>query len=190
LDRLFFVSHPIGSGDVCEWCLVCVVLEATMSLYSSCLVDGRYLVDFYLSHPNDYHYNAVNNRFWIQYHSQDNIFGPTSLAHTHFIWPSHTSEAYTIQHNLLPFQKYLNLTHTITFIHGAFDFATIHGRKSRDKIPQSAWDILKSHSDMFHNPIPHFDVPTVSIHVDHGACTLCFCATQSHDLIQSGTRAQ
>jgi hypothetical protein len=101
-DRLFFVSQSIGSGDVHEWCLVRVVLEATMSLYSSCLVDGHYLVDFYPSHPNDYRYNAVNKRFWIQYHSWDDIFGPTSSAHTNFIWLSNTSEVYANQHNLLP----------------------------------------------------------------------------------------
>jgi hypothetical protein len=159
-----------------------------MSLYSSCLVDGRYLVDFYLSHPTDYHYNAVKWRFWIQYHCQDNIFGPMSLAHTHFIWPSDTSKAYANQINLLLYWKYLNLAHTDTFIHGPFDFATIHGRKSWDRIPQSAWNILKSHSDMFHNPIPRFDVPTYSIHVDCGAHTLSFCAFQANDLVQSAKR--
>jgi hypothetical protein len=52
-DRLFFISHAIGSGDVCKWHLVRVAFEATMSLYLSCLVDGRYLVDFYLPHPSD-----------------------------------------------------------------------------------------------------------------------------------------
>jgi hypothetical protein len=48
-DRLFFISHAIGSGDICKWRLVRVAFEATMSLYSSCLVDGRYLVDFYIA---------------------------------------------------------------------------------------------------------------------------------------------
>ncbi len=92
-DRISFIYHRIVSGDVQEWCLVHVVLEANMSPYSSCLVDGRYLVDFYLSHSNDYWYNAVNKTFWIQYHSRDNIFGPTLLAYTHYICPSNTSKA-------------------------------------------------------------------------------------------------
>jgi hypothetical protein len=145
-DRLFFISHAIRSGDIREWRLVCVAFEATMSLYSSCLVDGRYLVDFYIAHPSDSWYNAINKRFWLQYHSRDNIIGPTSLAHTHYIQPSDTSdsEAYAIRHHLLPYRIYLNLTHTDTFIHGPFDFAVIHGRKSRDCIPQNAWDKLKS----------------------------------------------
>jgi hypothetical protein len=59
-DRLFFISHTIGSGDICKWHLVCVAFETTMSLYSSCLVDGRYLVDFYIAHPSDSWYNAIN----------------------------------------------------------------------------------------------------------------------------------
>jgi len=54
-DKLFFISHHIGSGDK-----VCVAFDATMSLYSSCAVDGRYLVDFYLPHPSDSRYNAIN----------------------------------------------------------------------------------------------------------------------------------
>ena len=162
-----------------------MAFDATMSLYSSCVVDGRYLVDFYLPHPSDTRYNAINKRFWLQYHSHDDIVGPTSSALTHYIRPSDTSEAYAKRHRLLPYRKYLNLTHTDTFIHGPFDFATIHGRKSRDRIPQNAWDALSAHSDMFHNPIPRFDVPTYSVHVDRGAHTSCLCAAQAHELVRS-----
>ncbi len=39
-DRLFFISNGIGTGNVREWRLVRVALEATMASYSSCLVDG------------------------------------------------------------------------------------------------------------------------------------------------------
>jgi hypothetical protein len=31
------------------------------------------------------------------------------------------------------------------------------------------WDVLSRHQSMFNNPIPRFDVPTYSIHIDHGA---------------------
>ncbi len=123
-------------------------------------MDGRYLVDFYLPHPSDFRYNAINKWFWLQYHSQEDIIGPTSSAYTRYIWPLETSEAYAHQHQLLPYRKFLNLTHLDTYILGPFNFATIHGRKSCNRIPQSTWAILKSHSDMFHNPIPWFDVPT------------------------------
>ncbi len=129
-------------------------------------MDSHYLMDFYLPHPSDFHYNAINRQFWLQYHSQEDIIGPTSSAYTHYIWSLETSEAYACQHHLLPYRKFLNLTHLDTYILGPFNFATIHSRKSCNRIPQSAWDVLKSHSDMFHNPIPCFDVPTYSIHVD------------------------
>ncbi len=155
-----------------------------MSLYLSCLVDGHYLVDFYIAHPSDSWYNAINKWFWLQYHHRDDIIGPTSLAHTHYIRPSNTSEAYANQHHLLPYRKYINLTHTDMFIHGPFDFTLIHGRKSRDRVPQDAWDKLKSHSNMFHNPIPRFDIPTYSIHVDCGAHTTSLCASRANDLLQ------
>jgi hypothetical protein len=60
--------------------------------------------------------------------------------------------------------------------HGPFDFATINKRKSRDRINQLEWDILKSHCDLYHNPLPHFDVPTYSVHVDADAHTSFYCA--------------
>ena len=125
-DKLFFISNSIGSGDVQEWLLVPVAFTATMSLYFSCLVDGHYLVDFYLPDPSNFRFNAINKQFWLQYHSHDDIVGPTNSANTHYIQPLDTSEAYTIQHKLLPYYKYVNLTHLDTYIHGPFDFVTIN----------------------------------------------------------------
>jgi hypothetical protein len=54
------------------------------------------------------------------------------------------------------------------FIHGPFDFASINGRKTQDCISQSDWDILNTHCNMFHTPLPRFDVPSYFIHIDHG----------------------
>jgi hypothetical protein len=67
-NKLFFISWKIGS-TICEWQLVRVVLGATTSLYPSCLEDGQYIVDFYTSHPSDSQLNAINQRFWLCYHS-------------------------------------------------------------------------------------------------------------------------
>ena len=184
-DKLFFISHSIGSGDVREWRLVCIAFQATMSLYPSCLVDGRYLVDFYIAHPSDSRFNAINMRFWLQYHHRDDIVGPTSSAHTHYIRPSDTSDAYADRHHLLPYRKFINLTHSDTFIHGPFDFAVIHGRKSRDRVSKHAWDRLALHSSMFQNTIPRFDLPTYSIHVDRGAHTSGLCEVHALQLIAS-----
>jgi hypothetical protein len=69
----------------------------------------------------------------------------------------------------VPFREWINLTHRKTFIHGPFDFATVRGCKSRDRIAQIDWDVLVSHKDMLQNDIPRFDLPSYSIHVDRGA---------------------
>jgi hypothetical protein len=70
---------------------------------------------------------------------------------------------------LLPFRKWLNICHLDTYIHGPFDFASICGRKTRDCIAQTDWDVLHLKKSMFQNPVPHFDVPTYSVHCDRGA---------------------
>ena len=93
----------------------------------------------------------VNQHFWLQYHNQSELLRPCSSSDTHLIRPSDTSEAYALHHKLLPFHQYINLTHQNTYIHGPFDFATVHGCKSRDRMDQVDWGILCSHTAMFHN---------------------------------------
>jgi hypothetical protein len=88
---------------------------------------------------------------------------------THLIRPSNSLEDYTIQHKLLPFCKWGNLTHQDTFIHGPFELATVHHQKTCNCISQHDWDILKAICNMFHNPLPCFDVPSYFIHINHGA---------------------
>jgi hypothetical protein len=58
-----------------------------------------------------------------------------------------------------------------------FDFATIRGRKSRDRIAQECWDALAGKCSMFTNKIPCFDVSTYSIHLDQGVHTVFPCMT-------------
>ncbi len=69
------------------------------------------------------------------------------------------------------------------FIHGPFEFATVNGRKTQDHISQPDWDILKAYCDMFHNPLPQFDVPSYSIHVDRGAHVTFHIDTIARQLI-------
>ena len=65
------------------------------------------------------------------------------------------------------------MLHRDTFIHGPFNFATVHNRKTRDRIGQEDWQALADHSHMFQNSVPSFDVPTYSIHVDNGVHFSC-----------------
>ncbi len=168
-DKLFFISNSIGSNDACKWCLVWVAFQESISWYPSCLQDGRFLVEFYICHLSDSHYHSVNQRFWLHYHTISKLQSLLSSMDTHLTCPSDSSDDYATCHKLLPFQKWLNLTHQDTFIHGPFDFASVNGCKTWDRISQSDWDILKTHCNMFHNPLPCFDVPSYSIHVDCGA---------------------
>ena len=66
-DRLFFIRIPIGTNDVREWRLVQLMFESSVQLLSSCMQTGKFLVDFYIIHPADWRYNAVNQRVWLQY---------------------------------------------------------------------------------------------------------------------------
>ena len=134
-----------------------------------CTLDGWFLFEFYICHPADWRYNAVNQRYWIQFHGHEDIHHPTLSSKTHLIRPSDKSDEFALHHNLLPFRKWLNITHLDTYIHGPFEVATVRGRKTRDRISQDDWDVLRKHSYMFQNPTPSFDVPTYSIHVDRGA---------------------
>jgi hypothetical protein len=118
----------------------------------------------------------MNQRYWLQYHWLHDVRTPTSSSSTHLIRPSDTSEAQVSRNKLVPFRQLLNLTHTDTYIHGPFDFATVNGRKTRDRISQVDWGILALHSSMFHNAAPCFDLPSYSIHVDRGV-HIAYCDT-------------
>jgi hypothetical protein len=155
------------------------------------MLDGQFLFKFYICHPADWRYNAVNQRYWIQFHGRKDFTHPSLTTETHLDLPSDTSDDYAQHHNLLSFRKGLNITHLDTYIHGPFEFATVCGRKTRDRISQDDWDILRKHSSMFQNPLPTFNVPTYSIHVDQGAHVkyhnkalmdiLCFEASQTSE---------
>ncbi len=115
---------------------------------------------------------------------------PLSTIDTHLIWPSDILEDYANHHKLCPFWKWLNLTHHNTFIHGPFVFATINGRNMQDHVSQANWDMLKTHLDMFNNPLLWFDVPSYSAHIDRGTHLLFHNAAITHQLILLTSHAQ
>ena len=168
-DKLFFIAYKLGSSSCREWRLIRVAFADTISLYPSALQDGRFLVEFYVLHPSDVRYNATNQRYWLQYSDRTGICNDHLNAH--LITPSDTSEDRAKRHNLRPIRCWVNLTHGDTYVHGPFDFATVRGRKTRDRIDQSSWDVLASKSSMFSNPVPRCNLPTYSIHVDRGIHT-------------------
>ncbi len=148
-NKLFFVSHSIGANNSREWHLARIAFIDSVLLYPSCTLDSQFLFKFYICHPSDWHYNAVNQGYWIQLHGREDVMCPNLSTDTHIIGPSETSDDYALRHKLLPFQKWLNITHLDTYIHGPFEFATIQGRKTCDRVSQDDWDALRKHSLMF-----------------------------------------
>jgi hypothetical protein len=192
-DRLFFILHLLGNPNTCKWRLVCVAFSNSTSLSPSCLQDGRFLMEFYTLHHADVWFNASNQQYWLQYHSIGNITTPTSSTTTHLIRPSDTSEEHAARHRLVPFCRWINLLHSGTLLHGPFEFASVNGRKTRDQVSPANWDVLAKFSTLYQNPLPWFDLPSYSIHVDRGihstfwdqdnADALCAAANSSDDCL-------
>jgi hypothetical protein len=103
---------------------------------------------------------------------------------THLIRPSDTSEPHASRLRLVPFRRWINLTHSDMLLHGPFKFATVHGRKTRDPVSQSDWNILSHYHMAFNNPIPRFDLPSYSIHVERGT-HIAFCDTLNNDALRT-----
>ena len=167
-SRLFFISHEIPSSTRREWRLVRVHLEDSMALRPTCLTDGRYLVEFYIMHSADVRYNAINQRYWLQYHAKNDLIAPSITSDTNLIRPSDKSEQLVMRHNLMPFRQWITLTHESVYIHGPFEFATINGRTSRDRISLEDWNVLHEHKHMYTNQPPSLELPTYSVHCDRG----------------------
>ena len=110
-----------------------------------------------------------------------NIATPTSATTAHSIHPSDTSEALASKCKLVPFSRWLNLTHMDTYIHSQFDFATTHGPKTQDCISQSDLDALTK--KLFHNQLPWFDLAPYSIHVDRGVHIIVNNLTNANALL-------
>ena len=175
-DKLFFIAYKIGATASYEWRLIRIALGDSMQIHPACLQDGSFYVDFYILHPADVRFNAVNQRYWLHYHTHgEKEASPSTLENAHLIRPSDTSNDYARRHHLVPYRRLINLTHHDTFIHGPFNFASVKGRKTRDRVSQSDWDSLALRSSMFHNAVPSTDLPTYSIHVDH-----CFHVAVQH----------
>jgi hypothetical protein len=185
-DKLFFISSKIGTADCCKWRLVRVAFKDSVTLYPSCLQDGCFLVDFYMSHPDNVCYNTINQCFWLQYcNCNTPMFGTRDV---HLITPFDTLADCAARLHLIRVCAWVNLTHGNTYIHGPFNFAIINGQKSRDHVGQEAWDALAAWQSMFSNPLPRFDLPMYFIHVDHGVYTVypdLITAPSEDELFQS-----
>lgn len=163
-DRLFFVAWRQPCSDRREWHLVSINLESSMALNPRCLHDGRFLADFYIRHPHDSHQHPTNQRWWLEYHPAST---PARLHHGdyHIIRPDKNASTYARQNHLYPFCQWISFTDPLPYIHGPFNFATINGRQTRDRISNDDWKRLIAAKDKYDDPPPRLqDTRLFGIH--------------------------
>ena len=113
-DKLFFIAHKIPGSNISEWALVRINLHLSVQAHPAALQDGRFLAQFYTCHPADKRYNAINQRYWLEYHPKFEVANPYCNKHTHMIRPSSQSEAYAKAEGLAPFSLWVRLANADT----------------------------------------------------------------------------
>ncbi len=84
-DHLFFVLCKFSDNEAREWRLARVAFLDTMSLYPLCTLDCRFLFEFYICHPADWQYNAINQHYWLQLHSTCDLASACLTTDTHLV---------------------------------------------------------------------------------------------------------
>ena len=161
-DKLFFVNY-IHNGRK-EWNLVQLNLSLTLVKSPSVFADGKFIVEFFVSHPDDIEYSHQNRRFWREFHT--NLGGSRLYESYHLIKPSSNSDTYCKDKLLHPFQQWIHLNHPDVFIHGPFDFATIIGKKTADRLTQHDLEILSKAKDKYDNASPVLMMFQTSFHIN------------------------
>ena len=162
-DQLFFVAYaPQRSQERKEWKLVRINLEKSLQHHPQCLQDGRFLAEFYIEHYRDIKIKACHRRFWLEYHKTNSY--KTLSSDYHILQPSQYSETAATRLNLIPFRDWIQIDDPAISIHGPFEFATLQGRKTRDRIATSDWQALAHRQSAFHNPAPA--ITTDILHLD------------------------
>ena len=132
-----------------------VAYEDSISLHPACLQDGKFLVDYYIAHPQDTSLSAENMRFWMEYHAITTL---TRVDHTtsySLVRPSSDSRRAAAARGLYPYRQWTYLSHDDVYIHGPFDFSlSQHGRPTRDKISRDDWIVLHDKKCMYANEPP------------------------------------
>jgi hypothetical protein len=152
-SRLFFISWQLPSIPRHEWHLVCVNLHSSLSLNPHCLSDGCYLVQFFICHPKDTLHHPRNQRWWLEYHAASTV-ACLHQGDYHILRPDSYAPIYTKDLNLHPYCQWVNLLNPGTCIHGPFEFATINGCRTRDRISLTDWDLLSQSSDRYDDDPP------------------------------------
>jgi hypothetical protein len=160
-DRLFFIAHSHSNETRKEWKLIQVDFDTSMQLHPSCLQDGKFLVNFLILHKNDEQTNLQDKRYWLEYHAADST--KTLSSRYHLLAPSAVSAKVAKSRNLVPYREWLNLRQDDCTLHGPFEFSTINGRKTRDRINTVDWDILISAKSKYDCDPPRYTQDRIQV---------------------------
>lgn len=100
-DKLFFIAHTTFNGSRKEWKLVQLDLQASIKLSSTCIQDGKFIMNFLIQHPHDVALPHQYKRFWTEYHR---VLGSKKL-HSNFelIKPSEITSKIAKANSLIPY---------------------------------------------------------------------------------------
>ena len=168
----------------------------SLSSSKNALQDGKFLVDFYMLHPSDKRCNATNQRYWLEYHPTTESFGPLHQSTAHLLRPSSEEALYASANGLKPFRQWVRLLNNDTYIHGPFNFSTLNGRVTKDRISESDWSILHKYEHLYSNQVPPMNLPRCTVHLSQFHTTsddqdlaarfaACFATPSSFSIIQS-----
>jgi hypothetical protein len=151
-DKLFFIIYTDPHSSLREWKLVRIDFIKSISANPDAITDGKFFVEYLIQHPDDAQFSAPNQRFWTEYHKQKGRF---VVNHNyHLIKPTAESTAYCEQKNIVAYSQWIHIHHENVYIHGPFEFASINGRKTKDRISPTDWQILAESKSKFDNEPP------------------------------------
>ena len=103
-DQLFFIYNRVLDTSLYEWKLVQIAYEYTMQFHLNCLQDGMFLVDFYIMHPEDKDYSAINQQYRLEYHRKQDIHHYNHALSYHLLKPKRDSRLYAKSKGLYPYR--------------------------------------------------------------------------------------
>ena len=161
-DKILFINHEHNNRR--EWNLIQVDLQQTLEKNPDVVSNGKFLVEYFVSHPHDSNYSSINQRFWREYHNRLGVY----QLHEKFnlIQPSIDEKSYCRKKSLVPYSRWTNLNTSDILLHGPFDFTIVNGRKSKDRISQRDFEALEKKKDTYDNEPPSILIGVSSFHID------------------------
>ena len=122
---------------------------------------------FYINHPDDCRYNAINQHYKMECHTEASLYQVDHTASYYLVKPTSESKRYAQSKGLCPHRQWFYAHHNDTFIHGPFNFRINQNRRqSRDRVEHKYWFILYDMKHTYKNEAPTLShtLGTVSIH--------------------------